>query len=201
MLQIIDYSEKAIAVCGDTREVKESLKALGGRFNGRLTCGAGWIFSAKKRPELEALLAGGEITKSTIKKESQKAEKTNKFGVKVGDIFRMTWGYDQTNNDFFQVIELVGANSVRVRECYPTMLESRAISGMSEDRVFSIPKNGELCKYPESSIFIKDQQKGDLKHLKTWAADGVSDPHIKIDNDIAHFCAGDTIKVYESWYA
>ena len=49
MLQIIDYSEKAIAVCGDTREVKESLKALGGRFNGRLTCGAGWIFSAKKR--------------------------------------------------------------------------------------------------------------------------------------------------------
>ena len=39
--QVIDYSEKAIAVVGDTREIKDKLKALGGRFNPRLSCGAG----------------------------------------------------------------------------------------------------------------------------------------------------------------
>lgn len=46
--QIVDYSEKAFAVIGDTREVKELLKEHGGRWNARLTCGAGWIFSSAK---------------------------------------------------------------------------------------------------------------------------------------------------------
>jgi len=43
-VQIIEYSEKAIAVIGDTKAIKEALKSLGGRFNFRLTCGPGWIF-------------------------------------------------------------------------------------------------------------------------------------------------------------
>lgn len=55
---IIDYSDKAIAVTGDTRQISGELKRIGGRFNPRLTCGPGWIFPAKKRAELEALLAG-----------------------------------------------------------------------------------------------------------------------------------------------
>ena len=45
---IVDYSEKAIAVFGDTKPVKDALHALGGRFNARLTHDgqkkAGWIF-------------------------------------------------------------------------------------------------------------------------------------------------------------
>ena len=55
-VQIIDYSEKAIAVVGDTRAIKETLKSLGGRFNGRLSCGAGWIFSKKREEEIRAKL-------------------------------------------------------------------------------------------------------------------------------------------------
>ena len=55
--QIIDYSEKAIAVIGDTRSIKDQLKELGGRFNFRLTCGAGWIFSKQKEQEVRTLLA------------------------------------------------------------------------------------------------------------------------------------------------
>lgn len=51
-LQIVDYSEKAIAVIGDTKQVKDELKALGGKFNFRLTCGAGWIFSKTKESEV-----------------------------------------------------------------------------------------------------------------------------------------------------
>ena len=55
---IIDYSDKAIAVTGDTRKIASELRALGGRFNSRLSCGPGWIFSARKRAEIETLLAG-----------------------------------------------------------------------------------------------------------------------------------------------
>lgn len=54
-LQLVAYSERAIAVIGDTKEIKDKLKELGGRFNPRLTCGAGWIFSKRKETELRAL--------------------------------------------------------------------------------------------------------------------------------------------------
>jgi hypothetical protein len=55
-LEIVDYSEKAFAVIGNTKEIKEELKRLGGRFNARLTCGAGWIFSKSKLDEVKEFL-------------------------------------------------------------------------------------------------------------------------------------------------
>ncbi|MDR1584113.1 MAG: fusion protein [Prevotellaceae bacterium] len=57
---IVDYSEKALAVFGDTRPMKDELKALGGRFNPKLTHDdkkqAGWIFMKSKEQELRNLL-------------------------------------------------------------------------------------------------------------------------------------------------
>ena len=55
-IQIVNYSEKAIAVIGDTRAMKDTLKAIGGRFNAHLTCGAGWIFSKSKEEAIKAAL-------------------------------------------------------------------------------------------------------------------------------------------------
>lgn len=43
-IKIVDYSEKSIAIIGNTKPLKDLLKSLGGRFNPKLTCGAGWIF-------------------------------------------------------------------------------------------------------------------------------------------------------------
>lgn len=58
--EIIDYSEKAIALFGDTKPIKDLLSAMGGKFNPRLaykeTKKAGWIFSKTKREELEGVL-------------------------------------------------------------------------------------------------------------------------------------------------
>ena len=56
MVQVINYSEKAIAVIGDTKEIKEQLKGLGGRFNFRLNCGAGWIFPKTKEDSVMKLI-------------------------------------------------------------------------------------------------------------------------------------------------
>lgn len=47
-VEIVDYSEKAIAVIGDTKKIKDKLKELGGKFNAHLKCGAGWIFPKTK---------------------------------------------------------------------------------------------------------------------------------------------------------
>lgn len=48
VLELIDYSEKSFAIIGETKPIKETLKTLGGSFNGRLSCGPGWIFSKSK---------------------------------------------------------------------------------------------------------------------------------------------------------
>lgn len=72
---IIDYSEKAIAVTGETRRFAAELKRLGGRFNSRLSCGPGWIFSKRKEAELRAFLAGSatESSAGAAKVDSGKA--------------------------------------------------------------------------------------------------------------------------------
>lgn len=72
MLQVLDYSEKAVVVIGDTKNIKEQLKELGGRFNARLSCGAGWIFSAKKRADVESLVNGGTVPAKAPKNEALK---------------------------------------------------------------------------------------------------------------------------------
>lgn len=53
---IVDYSEKAIAITGDTKIIKDVLKQLGGRFNAKLSCGAGWIFPKKREAEIKIAL-------------------------------------------------------------------------------------------------------------------------------------------------
>ena len=60
-LEIVDYSEKAIAVFGETKAIKDELKKLGGKFNPALKYNsekrAGWIFSKKQADKVRALLA------------------------------------------------------------------------------------------------------------------------------------------------
>ena len=54
--EIVDYSEKSFAVIGDTKSIKDELKRLGGKFNFRLSCGAGWIFPKTKIEDVRKYL-------------------------------------------------------------------------------------------------------------------------------------------------
>ena len=56
-IKYIDYSEKAFAIVGETKEIKETLKSLGGRYNPHLTCGAGWIFPKSKEESIRKTLS------------------------------------------------------------------------------------------------------------------------------------------------
>lgn len=44
-----------------------------------------------------------------------KAERSTDHTLKVGDILVSSWGYDQTNIDFYQVIRVVSSKSVEIR--------------------------------------------------------------------------------------
>lgn len=48
------YSEKSFVVTGNTKDHKEELKEMGGRYNSKLSCGSGWIFSFSRKDEVES---------------------------------------------------------------------------------------------------------------------------------------------------
>lgn len=60
-VEIIDYSEKALAIFGDTKPLKGILRSLGGRFSPRLTHlgapAAGWVFPKRNEQKVRQALA------------------------------------------------------------------------------------------------------------------------------------------------
>lgn len=171
-----------------------ALKSLRFRWNPKKACWYGFA-----DPEtIKATLNGEKVIVPVKAKEPKK----NKYGVKVGDYFSASWGYDQTNVDFFQVIALVGESSVRVREVRPELIAEDGYShGMAADRTYKLDTSKMAPKSPFST-FITDQENGDLKRIKSHAADGVSNPYFYLSSFAnAYKITGDTVKTYESWYA
>lgn len=55
---LISYTEKSIVVTGEkTKEIKDQLKEIGGKWNAHLKCGKGWIFASKHREKIIKLLS------------------------------------------------------------------------------------------------------------------------------------------------
>ena len=190
---LINEEHNGIEIYFDNKpaaQTRDTLKSDGFRWHNAKKC---WY--AKNTParlSLAESLAEGTATE-TPKKEDAPA---NKYGVKVGDIFTASWGYDQTNVDFFQVIALCGKQSVRVREVRPEVLDINYQSSMSEDVTYRL--TGEILPPAPFSVFIKNQEKGDLKRLDKWG-----DRIVFKLSSFAHAWKEDseTVTHYESHYA
>ena len=191
-----EYNSREVYFSGKpAAETREALKALKMRWNGKKSCWYGYATAE----DIAAAIAG-EIVSGAAKTapKAEKLQKKNKFGVQVGDIFIASWGYDQTQTDFFQVVELVGELSVRVREVYPRMIGEDAVSPMSADRTYKITRD--ILPPAPHSVFIEDQERGDIKRLKSYHKDG-KHPQFRLSSFAdAYLCEGSTERTYESWY-
>ncbi len=122
-------------------------------------------------------------------------------GVKIGDLFYTSWGYEQTNVDFFQVVAVKGKTSVLVRQVRPQLAEDNPVSGMSSDRRYKLPAPGELLPPSSYSSFIQDNEHGDLKRVTLGWND---EPRIKVGRAGGYQTTATPYhgqKVYESRYA
>ena len=66
-VRIVKYSDKSVAVFGNTWAIKDTLKASGAMYNARLQDGSGgqapgWILSLTKHPALVTTLRGAGVT-------------------------------------------------------------------------------------------------------------------------------------------
>lgn len=184
----ISFSEKP------SEAIRSLLKSYSFRWNPKRSIWYGFA----ELEELEKALETG-LTKA-IKKTSKKADKEKEFdfNVKVGDLFYSSWGYEQTNITFFQVVELVGKKSVRVIEVYPELKEEKAVSSMSSDRTYKIPTG--ILESRENSIFINDTIKGDLKRLKSYHKDSYNNPTFEAGRSAGFCYKYEGQELYESWY-
>ena len=169
--------------------VRAALKGLRFRWHGVKKLWYGYATEEAVKAAIDGNPKAAPITAPTV----------NQYGVKVGDIFEMSWGYEQTNVDFFQVVAICGASSVRVRPVGPEMVQEEANSPMSAHRTYKTNTNGELLPFLSRSVFINDCEHGDIKRLHK-SSDENGTPYIKFDHHYARKCTGETTTVYESWY-
>ena len=86
------------------------------------------------------------------RKQKLKEKRNAPHDVKIGDVFRCSWGYDQTNIDFYQVTQVKGA-----------FIHVRPIAQMSEE---TMSMQGECV--PMINEFIGDEMR---KKVSMWNDD------------------------------
>jgi hypothetical protein len=86
-----------------------------------------WHFRFKDEARLKAKIEDSlnGLMEWSERKAKYKAERTKPHNVQLGDIFRSSWGYDQTNIDFYECTKVMGS-----------MIEIREIAQMREEKGF-----------------------------------------------------------------
>lgn len=100
----------------------------------------------------------------------------NYLGVKIGDIFHYSWGYEQTNANYFQVIALKGTKQVIIKEIAYQVTET---TGLDSYKVRACKD-----KFLKDSQFIKDNNIGAVKQVK-----GLANGTIYINIESFGFCS------------
>lgn len=98
-----------------SKTVIDNLKDGGFKWHTLKKC---WY--AKKNDKTVKVLA----TLNIEAKQLKPAEKTTENGVKIGDIFVMSWGWEQTNVDAYQVVNIKGKSTVILRAINIETVES-----------------------------------------------------------------------------
>lgn len=81
-----------------------------------------WHFRFKNEERREkAVREYFEARRATLQRKvdaaaAVKAKRAAGHGLQVGQVLVTSWGYDQTNIDWYQVTELVGSSSVKIRQ-------------------------------------------------------------------------------------
>ena len=190
MVEVLRNEEKqGIEIYFDTKPIQEIINALKEakfRWHNVKKC---WYAKENENTlEIANKISNGVEIGTAEKRET----KTNIYGIKVGDIFEMSWGYEQTNVDFFRVKELRGKTQVVLQEVVLRILEEDVINDMACDRKYDI-NNYAIC---EKSVHIDDNEKGCIKTVKQFGNNTI---YVNMTS-YAHATLYKGEKVYESWY-
>lgn len=105
-----------------------------------------------------------------IEKKQRNADLNSRVSefVKEGDVFRSSWGYEQTNIDYYQVVAIKGKRTLILREIAGVITEqNRGDSGR---------------RLPVVDEFINDELISRQVNINQWSATSEINVSVKIDN-------------------
>lgn len=124
---------------------------------------------ARRAEYVEQFFANVKARQETVaaRREARKAFQTKP---QKGDILYGSWGYDQTNVDFFEVVEVVGTQTVKIRELAQKTTETGWLTGNA------VPVPGKYVGEPVlkrvSAGYQGDDVVGSPKYGSLWRYDG-----------------------------
>lgn len=74
-----------------------------------------WYRSREQRDEAARRFTANLAYSAAKKAAEREARKTQGRGLEIGDVLVSSWGYEQTNVDFYEVVALVGTKTVELR--------------------------------------------------------------------------------------
>lgn len=111
---------------------------------------------------------------------------------KVGDIYAISWGYDQTNYDFYRIKALRGKTQAVIEPVSMKVKTVDSVSSMSADYTYDTT----TAELKNNDVFINNPEKGKIVKFKDYYTDFQS---FEVGGHIATPYKGQ--KCYESWYA
>lgn len=150
-LKIEEYTDRSIVVNGETRKYKEDLKKLGGKYNGNLKNGPGWIFPKSAENSVKTFIKEGKriVTAEEAKEGEERSQQRSKEWAENRD------SKPTKNSPMLDFSSSIG-NSV------PTLTEYGAII----NQLSTMSKKIELIEHA-ILMLLTDQQKTTLKTLTT----------------------------------
>jgi len=162
------------------KEILDSIKAAGFRWHNQKK-----LWYAKQTAERMALaekLSGAQPV-AVPAPAVPKSEPVSKFDIKVGDILKCSWGYEQTNVEFYKVTKIVGACKIEIVEV--GHIQQDVNSSMS---CYVVPdENREIGERLIKTVAQNSWEKQDGTY------------HVKINGSIS-LTPWSGQPLYESWY-
>ena len=93
-------------------------------------------------------------------KEDRKDKRMAPTTLKAGDILYASWGYEQTNIDFYEVTKVIGKRTVEIREIACEVIDPEF------DRGHKIPVPGKFIGKPEKKVV----RNGDTISITSYAS-------------------------------
>lgn len=171
--------------------IRAELKKKGFHWHGRKR-----VWYAKQTEDRIKFAQTLTENKVDVAEQQEIIEPERAHDVKVGDVFYTSWGYDQTNVNFFQVIALKGKCSAIVREVALERIKDNSICPISAERAYKVSKD--ILPPTKYSVFINDNENGDIRRIKNnGERTYISVGKRGMGTEYAYPYHGET--VYESW--
>lgn len=152
-IKVVDKQSDAVAYIYASESGKPSARVFFGKQTKPV---ASYYYSSEAQREA-AVKAAFEGRRASLNAKQERKANRKPIKLNVGDILYTSWGYDQTNVEFYQVTKLIGSTMVEVREIGQSREATGWETGNCKPTKDHFIGEAHRCKLNESGIKVDRQ--------------------------------------------